>query len=190
MHWRTHLGSNPYFFRFVKHMKRNLLKVSYTKHFLSSSRSLKNKEILIYMDGGEIWKVGQDFETLWKLFLVTLEHGTCLHSTYNWVILLSLSHTNYMCRHTFSSSLRVLLFPSHYILGTRRVNAAKSVFMPHHVQGKFHFKPSICSISSFHFLCQSILIQFTILHHFPVSVSCCWRGIHQGPSWMTLFLSN
>jgi hypothetical protein len=37
-------------------------------------------------------------------------------SSYSWVIFLSLSHTNSMCRYTFSSSQRVHLFSSHCIL--------------------------------------------------------------------------
>jgi hypothetical protein len=100
--------------------------------------------------------------------IVTLEHGTFCVSSYSWVIRLSLSHTNSMCHHTFLSSRRVLLFSSHYILGTRRVNASKSVFMPHHVQGKFHFKPSICSITSFHFL---VSVHTHSIHHLT-SLSC------------------
>jgi hypothetical protein len=134
--------------------------------------------------------VSQVFEnSLWHL-LSPLNMAHVYVSSYSWLIRLSLSHTNSMCHHTFSSSRRVLLLLSHYILGTRRVNAAKSVVVSHHVQGKFHFKPSICSISSFHFLCQSIVIRFTILHHFPMSILCRWWGIHQGPPLTSLFLST
>jgi hypothetical protein len=122
--------------------------------------------------GGKLKKLGQFFgNPLWKLFSPLNMAHVCV-STYSWVINLSMGHTNSMCLHKFLSNRRVLLLSSHYILGTRQVNATKSIFMPHHVQGKFHFKPSICSISSFHFLCHSILIRFTILHHFPVLVSC------------------
>jgi hypothetical protein len=147
--------------------------MSYIDHVLSSLRSL-NKERGTHLSGWgeELKEVGQVFENpLWKL-LPPLKMAHVFISSYSWVILLSLSHTNSMCHHTFSSSRRVLLFLSHYILGTHRFNAAKSVFVLSHVQGKFHFKPSICSISNFHFLCQSILIRFTILHHFPMSVLC------------------
>jgi hypothetical protein len=49
------MGSNPHFFRFVNRVKRNLLKVSYTEHSLPSS-SLRNKEVLIHLDGGEFGK--------------------------------------------------------------------------------------------------------------------------------------
>jgi len=62
--------------------------------------------------------------------------------------------------------------------------------MPHLVQGKFHLKPSIWSITSFHLFCQPILILFTILHHFPMSVSWRWWGIHQGPPSISLFMST
>jgi hypothetical protein len=48
------MGLNPYFFQFVKQMKRDLLKVSYIEHVLSSSSSLNQKEVLIYLDGGKI----------------------------------------------------------------------------------------------------------------------------------------
>jgi hypothetical protein len=48
------MGPNPYFFQFVKQRKRNLPKVSYIEHVLSSSSSLNEKEVLIYLDGGKI----------------------------------------------------------------------------------------------------------------------------------------
>jgi hypothetical protein len=48
------MGLNPYFFQFVKQRKRNLPKVSYMEHWLSSSISLNQKEVLIYLDGGKI----------------------------------------------------------------------------------------------------------------------------------------
>jgi hypothetical protein len=122
--------------------------------------------------GGKLKEVGQVFgNPLWKI-LSPLNMAHVFISSCSWVIFLSLSHTNSICRHNFSSSRRILLFSSHYIIDTHRVNVSKSVVNPHHVQGKFHFKPSVYSISSFHFLCQSILIQFTILHNFHVSVSC------------------
>ena len=50
------MGSNPYFFQFVKQRKRNLSKVSYIEHVLSSSSSLNQKEVLVYLDGGKNWK--------------------------------------------------------------------------------------------------------------------------------------
>jgi hypothetical protein len=61
-------------------------------------------------------EVGQVFENpLWYLLSPLSMEPVCV-SSYSWVILFSLSHTNSMCRHTFSSSRRVLLLLSHYIL--------------------------------------------------------------------------
>ena len=61
-------------------------------------------------------EVGQVFENpLWHI-LSPLNMAPVCVSSYSWVIRLSLSHTNSMCRHTFSSSRRLLLFSSHYIL--------------------------------------------------------------------------
>jgi len=126
--------------------------MSYTDHLLSSSSSLKKKRVLIYLAWGKLKEVGQVFgNPLWKL-LSPLNMTLVCVSSFSWVIRLSMSHTNSMCHHTYFSSQRVLLLPSHYILVIRRVNVVKSVVVPHHVQGKFHFKPSICSITSFHFM--------------------------------------
>ena len=46
---------NPYFFQFIKQRKRNLPKVSYIEHVLSSSNSLNKKKVLVYLDGGKNW---------------------------------------------------------------------------------------------------------------------------------------
>jgi hypothetical protein len=60
--------------------------------------------------------VGQFFENpLWNILSPLNMAPVCVLS-YSWVIHLSLSHTNSMCHHTFSSSQRVLLLSSHYIL--------------------------------------------------------------------------
>jgi hypothetical protein len=127
--------------------------VSYIEHVLPSSSSLNEKEVLSIWVGGKLKEVGQVFQNpLWQLFSPLNMAPICILS-YSWVIFLSSSHINSMCFHTFSFSRRVLLLSSHHILGTYRVNVSKSVVVPHYVQGKFHFKPSICSISSFHFLC-------------------------------------
>jgi hypothetical protein len=48
------MGPNPYFFQFVKQRKRDLPKVSHIEHVLSSSSSLNQKEVLVYLDGGKI----------------------------------------------------------------------------------------------------------------------------------------
>jgi hypothetical protein len=67
------MGPNPSF-RFVKNMMRDSPKVSYTEHLLSSSISLKNKEVLIYLDGGgDFWK--------WAKFLK--HYGSCFSSPLN-----------------------------------------------------------------------------------------------------------
>ena len=49
------MGPNHSFFRFVKYMLKDLPKVSYIKHLLSSSSSLKKKGVLT-RHGGEILK--------------------------------------------------------------------------------------------------------------------------------------
>jgi hypothetical protein len=124
---------------------RDSWKMSYTKHLLSSSSSLKNKEVLANHGGGKIEGSGSSFGK---------HYGSCLLSplnmapicvlSYSWVICLSLSHTNPMSPHTPSTS------PEEYLvivalcfgLSLSRVNVAKSFFVPHNVQGKFHFKPT------------------------------------------------
>jgi hypothetical protein len=89
---------------------------------------------------------------------VTLEHGTCLCLILQLGNLLVSESYQFHVSPYFFVQLKSALIVVTLHFGTRQVNAAKSVVMPHHVQGKFHFKPSICSITSFHFLCQSILI--------------------------------
>jgi hypothetical protein len=55
------MGPNPSFFRFIKHVMRDSSKMSYTEHMLSSSSSLKNKEVLTNHGGGEIEGSGSSF---------------------------------------------------------------------------------------------------------------------------------
>jgi hypothetical protein len=63
---RTHMGPNPSLLRFIKHMSRDSSKMSYIEHILSSSSSLKNKEVLTNHGGGELKEVGQVFwNPLW-----------------------------------------------------------------------------------------------------------------------------
>ena len=50
------MGPNHSFFRFVKYMMRDSLKVSYIEHLLSSSSLLKNKGVLIHHGGGKFEK--------------------------------------------------------------------------------------------------------------------------------------
>jgi hypothetical protein len=116
--------------------------------------------------GGKLKKLGQVFgNPLWQLLSPLNMEPICV-SSYSWVIFLSSSHTNSMRLHSFSSSQRVLLFPSHYILGTHQVNASKSVVMPHHVQGSFN---------SSH--------PFVVL---PVSISYVSTYSFNSPSYITL----
>jgi hypothetical protein len=83
--------------------------------------------------GKKLKEVGQVFENpLWHLLSPLNMELVCAWS-YSCVIHLSMIHTNSMCCHTFSSSRRVLLLSSHYIFGTHRVNASKSVVVPHYV---------------------------------------------------------
>jgi hypothetical protein len=71
---------NLSFFRFVKHMMRDSLKMSYTEHFLSSSRSFKKMRYSLLMAGEKLMEVGQVFGKHYdSCFIVTLEHGICLH---------------------------------------------------------------------------------------------------------------
>ena len=52
LHWKTLMGLDPSFFRFVKYMLRDSMKVSYIEHLLSPSSSLKDKGALTH-HGGE-----------------------------------------------------------------------------------------------------------------------------------------
>jgi len=52
---------NPSFFKFIKNVNMGLIEDELNEHFLSSSSSLKNKEVLDYLGGGKIWEVGQVF---------------------------------------------------------------------------------------------------------------------------------
>jgi hypothetical protein len=79
--------------------------MSHTEHILSSSSSLKKKEVLIYLDGGEIEGSGSIFwNPLWKL-LPPLNMALGFITSYSWIIFLPLIHTNSMCRHNFSFQL-------------------------------------------------------------------------------------
>jgi hypothetical protein len=126
--------------------------MSYIKHLLSSSSSLKNKEVLTNHGGGKIERSGSRFwKTLCKCLLSPLNMALVYVFPYIWVIFLSLSHTNSMSHSYSFDSFEESLWLYHIMFGfTRRVNATKSLVMPCNVQGKFHFKPTICSIIKFH----------------------------------------
>jgi hypothetical protein len=97
------MGLNLSFFRFVKNLMRDSLKMSYTEHLLSSSISLKNKEVLIIHvgGGGEFERSGSIFGKHYgsRLFSPLNMAHFCVFS-YNWVICLSLSHTDPMSHNT------------------------------------------------------------------------------------------
>jgi hypothetical protein len=61
------MGSNLSFFRFVKNVMRDSSKIIYIDHFLSSSSSLKNKEVLIVHGGGKLREVGQCLERIMEV---------------------------------------------------------------------------------------------------------------------------
>jgi hypothetical protein len=132
-------------------MKRNLSKVSYTDHLLSSLISLKRNIYSSIWMGGGFWEVGQDFETLQQLFLVSLEHITCLYSSYSWVICLSPSHTNSMCCHIILTPSKRTFGFNHIIFGfmPRRVNVAKSLVVSHNVQGNSQLQSTYVLLSIF-----------------------------------------
>jgi hypothetical protein len=152
------MGPNPSFFRFIKHVMRDSSKMSYTEHLLSSSSSLKNKEVLTIHGGGgggggNLREVGQVFwKALWQLFVVTLEHGTCLHLVLQLGNFLSLSHTNPMSHYTpsahpksapviitlcFGLSLIESMLPSHF--------SCLTMF-----KGSFIPNQPLCSITNLH----------------------------------------
>jgi len=73
------MGLNPAFFRFIKHVMNDSMKMSYIEHMLSSSSSLKNKEVIIIHCGEKKWGKWVNYhKSLWQLFIVALEHGTWL----------------------------------------------------------------------------------------------------------------
>jgi hypothetical protein len=146
------MGSNHYFFKLIKHVKRNIPKVTYTNHLLSSSSLLKNKEAHFYLDGRKIWDVGQVSETLRKLVLVTLEHGTCFHFCYIWVDLhVSKSYRFHVSSYCFDSFKENLWFSSHYVWFYALLSQCFHVTC-HDVQCSREFSASInlCSIIQFH----------------------------------------
>jgi hypothetical protein len=85
--------------------------MSYTEHLLSSSSSLKKKEVLIYLDGGKIEGSGSSFLESFMAVIVALEHGTCLCLILQLGnMLVSESYQFHVSSYFFISSRRVLLF--------------------------------------------------------------------------------
>ena len=88
-------------------------KVSYIKNMLSSSSSLKNKEVLSKHGGGvNLREVGQAFENMMAVLVIALEH-------YNYLclvlqlgnIIVSKSYQSYESLYSFESFEE---FPSHH----------------------------------------------------------------------------
>ena len=75
------MGPNHSFGRFVKNKIRYLLKVSHIEHLLSSSSSLKNKQVLIHHGGGKIEKGNplSLYTFLAAVHRVIFEPCTCCH---------------------------------------------------------------------------------------------------------------
>ena len=72
------MGLNHSFFSFVKNILRDSRKLSYTDHLLSSSISLKNKEILANHGVGKIeGKWVKSLKNIMEALVVSLKHGTC-----------------------------------------------------------------------------------------------------------------
>jgi hypothetical protein len=156
---RTHTGPNPSFFRFIKHMSRDSSKMSYTEHMLSSSSSLKNKEVLTNHGGGEIERSGSSFlESIMAAIVVTLEHGTCL------CLILQLGNILVSESYQFHVSLYFFVPVEecsyyHHIMFLVLIES----MLPSHLSCLTMFKGSFIQTNhlqyyQFPFLCQSILI--------------------------------
>jgi hypothetical protein len=169
------MGLNPSFFRFVKHVMRDSSKMSYIEHMLSSSSSLKNKEVLVVHGGGKFEGSGSVFwKALWQLFVVTLEHGTCFVLSYSWVIFLSLSHTNPMSHYTPSTHPKsapviVALCFGLYLIESMLPSHLSCLTM---FKGSFIPNQPLCSITNLHpcvSLCSFDLLSYiTFLCQFHV----------------------
>jgi hypothetical protein len=188
---KTHTGPNPSFFRFVKHMSRDSSKMSYTEHLLSSSSSLKNKEVLTNYGGGGIERSGSSFwNPLWQLLLSPFTTTLVCVSSYNWVICMSLSHTNSMCHYTFLFQLKSVLIFITLCSWYSSSQCCQVIFVHYIVQGKFHFKPSICSITIFH----SCVSPYSFNPPSHITFLCMFRVddevIHHGPPSTSIFLST
>jgi hypothetical protein len=133
--------------------------MSYTEHLLSSSSSLKNKEVLTNHGGGEIERCGSSFwNPLWKLLLSPLNMAHVCVLSYSWVICLSLSHTNSMCRYIFffqlKSSLIFITLFSWYSLS----QCFQVIFRSLQFSREVSFQTNHLEYYQFLFLCHSIHI--------------------------------
>jgi len=125
----------------------NSSKMSYTKNLLSSSRSLKNKEVLSNNGGGGvIERSGSSFGKHYgNCLLLSLKMAHVCISSYSSVIFLSLSHTNPIIPHTTSTHSKSvpMIVTLCFGLSLSRVNVSMLFVVPQNVHEKFHLKPTI-----------------------------------------------
>jgi hypothetical protein len=116
--------------------------------------------------GEKLKEVGQVFwNPLWKLLSPLNMAHVCV-SSYNWVIFLSLSHTNSMCHHTFSfQSKSALIF--HHIMFLVLIES----MLPSHLSCLIMFKGSFTSNH------PSVVL--------PISISCVSPYSFDPPSHIT-----
>ena len=179
------MGSKPYLFQFVKQRKRDLPKVSYIEHVLPSSSSLNQKEILIYLDGGKIWKKQA------KQFLRSSPSNSYgLPWTWHLVFACISIHWNSALSQSFEFPIflwvtwRKSQHPLHYQVLVH----AMFLLLCLSVQGKYPPRESAITNILSQYPCLSMFIWST--NYISVSVSCHWWGIHQGPPSTSLFLST
>ena len=113
-HLKTHMGSNHFFFGFVKYTPRDLSKgwTYIYKHMLSSLSLHKNKEVLTRNGGGKLGKKCVSVFVLVEV-IVTLEHDTRL----------------YYCIRVGKSICLSFDHPHVHMLGPPWVNASKTIFV-------------------------------------------------------------
>jgi hypothetical protein len=123
--------------------------MSYIEHLLSSSISLKKKEYSPSMVGGNLREVGQVLERIMVLFVVSLEHGTCLHLVLQLGnLLVSESYQSYESLYSFDSPKECPSYCHTMLL----VNS----MLPSHFscltmfKGSFSLSPPLCSITNLH----------------------------------------
>jgi hypothetical protein len=119
----------------------------------------------------KIWEVGQVFETLRQLFLVTLEHGTFLHFSYSWVNLhVSESHQFYVSSYSFNSLEESLWLSSHYV--SIHASSSKCFQVTCHVaQCSREVSTSINIFSIIHFHTHVILSTFSLSYQITILIS-------------------
>ena len=174
IHWRTHMGLNHSFFKFVKNMLRDSLKVSYTKHLLSSSISLKNKEVITNHHRAKQLKGSGSslFETLWQLLLSPLNMSHIHILSYSWVISLFLSHANIMRPYThLNHSNYALVIVRLCLVISSWFNVANSLVMPYNFQDKL--QPSSIILQYYWSFILVLVLTHLIYHVMSSSFFLC-----------------